>query len=140
MAIELFWDDDEQTVFLAEFTGDWSWEDLHKTLSTIKKISQERGQNFGAILDLRQGLRLPNGSFLSKEGLAQFQRLLALNDGASEKGPMVILGMNKMVKMVFDAVANLDKSLSNDVFFADNEAEARRLIYPAVRKKSVNRL
>jgi hypothetical protein len=127
MAIELYWDDDEQTVMLAEFSGKWSWEELHKVLSKIKEISQERQQAFGAILDLRRGLHLPN--MLNKEGLEQFQKLLVLNDGASEKGRIVILGMNKMVKIIFDAVGTVDKSLTKDVYFAQNEAEARQLIY-----------
>src|SRR5688572_30356045 len=112
MAIELYWDDDEQTVMLAEFTGNWSWEELHKVLSAIKRISAERGRSFGAILDLRGGLHLPN--VFNKEGLEQFQKLLSLNDGGTEKGPMVILGMNKLVKLIFDAVGNVDKSLSRD--------------------------
>jgi hypothetical protein len=127
MAIELYWDDDEQTVMLAEFSGKWSWEELHKVLSKIKEISQERQQAFGAILDLRRGLHLPN--MLNKEGLEQFQKLLVLNDGASEKGRIVILGMNKMVKIIFDAVGTVDKSLTKDVYFAENEEEARQLIY-----------
>ena len=137
MGIELFWDDDEQTVMLAEFSGDWSWEELQKTLSMIKRISQERGKRFGAILDLRRGLRLPNGNVFNKEGLEQFQKLLALNDGGSEKGPMAILGMNKLLRMVFDAVANFDKGLTRDVFFADGEEEARRWIYGAMGKQKL---
>jgi hypothetical protein len=127
MAIVLYWDDDEQTVMLAEFSGKWSWEELHKVLSKIKEISQERQQAFGAILDLRRGLHLPN--MLNKEGLEQFQKLLVLNDGAGEKGRIVILGMNKMVKIIFDAVGTVDKSLTKDVYFAQNEEEARKLIY-----------
>jgi hypothetical protein len=131
MTIELFWDDTEETVMLAEFSGKWSWEELHKVLSKIKQISQERQQAFGAILDLRRGLHLPN--MLNKDGLEQFQKLLALNDGASEKGRIVVLGMNRMVKVIFDAVGTFDKSLTNDVFFAENEDEARRLIYARVK-------
>jgi hypothetical protein len=130
MAIELYWDNDEETVMLAEFAGTWSWEELHKVLSTIKRLSEERERTFGAILDLRRGLRMPN--VFNKDGLEQFHKLLALNPGSSEKGPMVVLGMNKLVKMVFDAIGNVDKSLTNDVFFAETEEEARRLIYARV--------
>lgn len=134
MAIDLYWDDTAQSVLLAEFNGKWDWDDLHKTISTIKGISKERGQVFGAILDLRNGTQLPGGNIFTKEGLDQFKRLLSLNDGDTQQGPVVVLGMNKMVKMVFDAIKMVDKSIVETVDFAKDEDEARQIIYPAVAK------
>ncbi|MEO1290964.1 MAG: hypothetical protein AAFV93_24775, partial [Chloroflexota bacterium] len=75
MAIDLFWDNDEQTVLLAEFNGKWTWDELHKLLTTVKRLSDERGQVFGAILDLRNGMHLPGGNIFNKEGLEQFKKL-----------------------------------------------------------------
>ena len=133
MPIELFWDDDAQTVILAEFSEKWSWDDLHAMLSTIKKLSEERQQVFGAIIDLRTGLHLPGGTIFNREGLNQFQRLLSLSNGG-KKGPMVIVGMNSVVRTVFEAVSNFDKSLANDVFFVDEMDEARENIYQKMQK------
>lgn len=134
MAIELFWDNDEQSVFLAEFNGKWTWDDLHKVLSKIKHLSHEREQVFGAILDLRNGMHFPGGNIFSKEGLNQFKQLLALNDDATKKGPVVVLGVNSMIKMVVDAIAKIDKSVVEDVAFAKDEDDARQIIYKAVEK------
>ena len=138
MAIELYWDDDEQSVFLAEFNGKWTWDELHKVISKIKSLSQERGQVFGAILDLRKGMHLPGGNIFTKDGLNQFKRLLSLNDGESQQGPVVILGVNGMVKMVFDAIKNVDQSVVEDVAFAKDETDARDFIYKAVAKLNNN--
>ncbi|MEL6407137.1 MAG: hypothetical protein AAFR81_22380 [Chloroflexota bacterium] len=132
MAIDLFWDNDEQTVLLAEFNGKWTWDELHKLLTTVKRLSDERGQVFGAILDLRNGMHLPGGNIFNKEGLEQFKKLVALGDDDEQKGPVVVLGMNGVIKMIFDAIANFDKSLVSEVNFAKTEDEAREVIYKAV--------
>ena len=131
MAIDLFWDDDEQSVLLAEFNGKWTWDELHKVLSKVKLLSHERNRTFGAILDLRKGMHFPGGTIFNREGLEQFKRLIALGDD-ERKGPVVILGMNNVVKMIFDAVGNFDKSLVSDVACAQNESDARRKIYADV--------
>jgi len=132
MAIDLFWDNDEQTVLLAEFNGKWTWDELHKLLTTVKRLSDERGQVFGAILDLRNGMHLPGGNIFNREGLDQFKKLVALGGDDEQKGPVVVLGMNSVVKMIFDAIANFDKSLVSEVNFAKTEDEARDIIYKAV--------
>lgn len=133
MAIELFWDDTEQTVILAEFSGKWTWDELHHMLATIQQLSEQRGQVFGAIIDLRNGMTVPGGSVFNREGLAQFRKLLAQNNGGG-KGPMAIVGMNTMVRAIFDAVSSMDRKLTDDVFFADSIDDARRKIYSATAK------
>jgi len=132
MGIELYWDDHEQTVMLAEFSGKWTWDDLYDMLHTIKQLSIQRGQIFGAIIDLRQGLQLPGGSVFNRDGLAQFRRLLSLNQGDNSKGPVAIVGMNGVVRSIFDAVNTFDRSLTNDVYFANSLDEARSKLYPQV--------
>ncbi|MCA9912333.1 MAG: hypothetical protein KC496_03255 [Anaerolineae bacterium] len=134
MGIELYWDDTEQTVMLAEFSGKWSWDDLYDMLHTIKKLSVERGQIFGAIIDLRQGLQLPGGSVFNRDGLAQFRRLLSLNQGDNGKGPVAVVGMNGVVRSIFDAVNTFDRSLTDDVTFANSLDDARSKLYPQVAR------
>lgn len=130
MGIDLYWDDEEQTVMLAEFGKKWTWDELHAVLSTIKRLSEERGQIFGAIIDVSNGLNIPGGSIFNRESLGQFQRMLTLNDDG-DKGPVVIVGMSNMIRTVFNAVKQVDKSVTNDVFFASTMDEAREVIYRA---------
>ncbi|MEM9953216.1 MAG: hypothetical protein AAFV93_13645 [Chloroflexota bacterium] len=134
MAIELFWDDENQSVLLAEFNGKWTWDELHKLITKIKSLSDERGEIFGAILDLRNGMHLPGGNLFSRESLDQFKQLVSLGGEDDKKGPVVVLGVNGVVKMIFDAIKNVDKSIIEDVAFAKTEDEARRLIYDAVAR------
>lgn len=130
MSIELYWDNDEQTVMLCEFNGRWTWDELHAMLLKVKRVSQERQQVFGAILDVRNGMQIPGGNLLSRQTLDNFQKLMRL--GSDGKGPVVVLGMGGMVKSVFDAIRRVDAKSMQDVYFASDEDEARDKIYAAM--------
>lgn len=132
MAIELYWDDDDQSVILAEFSNKWTWDELHEMLSTIQQLSQKRGRVFGAILDLSKGMSVPGGSVFNREGLSQFRRLLEQNSGS--KGPLAIVGMNGMVRAIFDAISGIDRKLTEDIMFADSLDDARERVYSATAK------
>lgn len=128
MAIDLFWDNDQQTVFLVEFNGKWTWDDLNAVLKTTTRISNERGQLLGAILDLRKGLSLPGGSIFNRDGLNQFKQLIQMSNGGQENGPVVIVGMSGMIKTIFDTVTKMDSRATRSVHFASSMSEARALM------------
>lgn len=130
MGIELFWDNEDQTVLLAEFRDRWTWDELHAVLRTIKRMSVERNQIFGAIVDVSTGLHLPGGTIFNREGLRNFQEMLKL--GSDGKGPVVIYGVSDTVRQVFEAVKRIERRVTNDVYFADSMDDARRVIYAAV--------
>lgn len=132
MPIDLYWDDNEQTVMLCEFKGRWSWDELHAVLHTIKKLSAQRQQVFGAIIDVREGLHIPGGSIFNREALNNFQQMLKL--GSDGKGPVVILGMNSMIRTIFDTVGRVDKKATKDVHFAETMEQARQTIYGIVQR------
>lgn len=138
MSIDLFWDNEEQTVFLVEFNGRWTWEDLNKVLKTSARISAERNQIMGAILDVRKGLNLPGGSIFNREGMNQFKQLLEMSNGGQENGPVVIVGMTGMIKTIFDTVTKMDKNAAKSVHFASNMSEARALMQLHLRRESVS--
>lgn len=124
MSIDLFWDDDEQTTFLVEFHGDWTWDELNAVIKTTNRLSQERQQVLGAILDLREGLQIPGGSIFNREGLNQFRELISMSNSGQENGPVVIVGMSGMIKTVFDAVTKLDRDATQSIYFATTMDEA----------------
>jgi len=132
MGIELYWDDDAQTVMLAEFEGAWSWNELHAMLSTIKQISKQRQQVFGAIIYLKDGLRLPDGGVFNTKGLQNFRKILQLDP--ESKGPVAIVGMNKTFRSIFDAAGKIDASITSDVRFASTMTDARDHIYAKVNR------
>src|SRR5688572_1836530 len=132
MSIDLFWDDEEETVMLCEFNGQWSWEELHQVLAATRRLSEERGRILGAIVDVRNRQFIPGGTIFSREALQQFGQIRQMASGG--KGPVVILGMNRVVKTVLDTVKNLDKNAAKDVHFADTMPEAQRIIYGLMRQ------
>lgn len=127
MAIDLYWDDDAQTVILAEFQPGWTWDDLHRVLEAIKRMSADRERVFGAIIDVRKGLQIPGGSIFNQETLSQFKRITRL--GSDGKGPAVIVGMNGVLQRVMDAIKMVDGRVMEDVYFAPDMAQARDVIY-----------
>lgn len=128
MAIDLFWDNNEQTVFLVEFNGKWTWDDLNAVLKTTTRISKERGQLMGAILDLRKGLSLPGGSIFNRDGLNQFKELIQMSNSGQDNGPVVIVGMSGMIQTIFDTVTKMDRKAAQSVHFASSMSEARALM------------
>ncbi|MCA9894079.1 MAG: hypothetical protein KC615_13915 [Anaerolineae bacterium] len=127
MAIDLYWDNDERTVLLAEIGKDWNWDELHAVLKTIKRMSNERQQTFGAIVDVRNGFHIPGGVLLSKESLNQFTRLTQI--GAMGKGPAVFVGVSDVFQKVADAIRLVDRKLVEDVYFAKDMNDARQFVY-----------
>jgi hypothetical protein len=133
MSVELYWDDDAQTVFLLEVTGKWTWTQLHEAINKMKKVSATRQQQMGAIIDLTSGLQMPDGGLFSREGLSQFQQLLQMESGDS--GPVVIVGMNPLVKNILDTVTSLNLSSVRNIFFASHMEEAQTKIYGLMRQR-----
>jgi len=130
MSIELFWDDEAESVFLIEIRQQWTWDELTKVMKAVRRISEERGRIMGAILDLGSGLQMPEGGVLSAQGLAHFQALLHLD--SKQRGPLVIVGMNSLVKRIFDTAASMDPNAARMIDFADSVEEARGRVYPAL--------
>lgn len=133
MAIDLFWDNENEDVLLAEFKGDWTWDELYRVLKTIKRLSDEKQRKLGAIVDVREGLKLPNGSVFNRKGLDNFRKILSIDTGQG-KGPVVVLGMSPAIKNLLNAIRTFDRSQTNDVFFSDTMEEARKVIYAEVAK------
>ena len=127
MAIDLYWDNEEQTILLAEIGKEWEWDELHAVLKTIKRMSDERQQTFGAIVDVRNGLHIPGGVLMSRESLTQFKRLMQI--GEMGKGPAVFVGMGDMLQRVVDTIKLVDRKLVQDVYFTKDMDEARQGIY-----------
>ncbi len=126
MAIELFWDNDEQTVMLMVFEKGWAWEELFETLNTVKQVTAKRDDPIGAILDLRNGFSIPGGSIFSFEARNQAQKMLEMSDGS--KGPMAIVGAGPALKTLIQAFKMIDKNALNDVFFVDTMTEAQQIM------------
>lgn len=126
MGIELYWDNDEQTIMLCEFDRNWTWEEMFETLDTIKKVTDKRNYEIGALIDVSKGISVPGGSIFNADTRNKAKKMLKM--GENGKGPMVIVGANGFIKSIYHAFGTLDRSVQKDVYFADTLNEARQLM------------
>jgi hypothetical protein len=126
MAIELFWDDDTQTRLLLEFNGRWTWDELHQTLATIKKITDNVNHEIAALVDVSRGLHIAPTDLFSAEGLHNARLLMTL--GREGTGPVVIVGVNPLIKTIYDVVHKLDPDILSSVRIAKTLDDARLLL------------
>jgi hypothetical protein len=126
MAIELYWDDDEQTVMLCHFPKTWTWDEMFETLHTIKQVTDQRDYEIGAIVNVSRGITVPGGSIFSAQTREKARRMLAMS--ADGKGPIAIIGANGMLRTVAKGFNMLDKSAMDDVYFVDDIDEARKIM------------
>ena len=134
MSIELYWDNEEQTVMLCEFGAQWSWDDLFDMLETIKKVTAQRDYEIGAIIDVSNGMSIPGGSIFNFEARNKAKQMLKMSEGG--RGPMAIVGANGLIKTVYSAFGTLDKSVQNDVYFARTVNEARAVMVDRLAQKT----
>lgn len=122
MGIELYWDNDDETVMLMEFDGVWTWDDLYAALDKVKKVTDKSPVVLGAILDVRRGARFPGGSPFTGEAREHGQRVLQMGEGDS--GPIVVVGAGGFLRTMFKALAALDPDRLRAIRFVDTMAEA----------------
>lgn len=131
MSVDLYWDNDEQTIILCEFSKGWTWEALFGALNTVKSITESRSDTVGAIVDMSRGLGVPNGSLFSIETRDKAKQMLQMS--ANGKGPIAIVGANGVIKLVSKAFALVDRNALNDVYFVDSVDEARQVLSKRLR-------
>jgi hypothetical protein len=124
MGIQLEWDDEAQKTLRCSFEREWTWDDLFATTDKVKEITDNAPHTVSAILDMRGGITIPGGNFLSPTSLENAKRLLTLGEGGS--GPVVIVGATSMIKMVYEAFKGMDKrAAAANITFVDTLEDAR---------------
>ena len=123
MGIELYWDNDEQTVLLCEVDGRWTWDEMFKMLNAIKKITDNADREIGAIVDVRNGLNFPSGSLLSVDNFERAKQILKMGEGGT--GPIVVVGANSVVKTIYSTMSSLNQQAADKIHFADTTKQAR---------------
>ncbi|MDZ4764082.1 MAG: hypothetical protein SGI73_05970 [Chloroflexota bacterium] len=124
--IELYWDNDEQTVLLCEFHAGWTWDEMYKTLDAIKKITDSTDYEIAAIVDIQEGVGIPGGSIFNKRTFEHAKKMLQMGEGGT--GPLVIVGANPLIRMVHETFKTLDRNIANSVNFAKTLDEARDIL------------
>lgn len=127
MGIELYWDDEAQTILLAEFEEAWTWDELYGTLEKIRKVVHKSTVDLSAIIDLRKGTNLPT-SLLDPATLDHARRIVQM--AANGTGPVVVVGAHPVIQTVAAQLQLLDPRVMSNVRFTPTLKAARRLLYP----------
>jgi hypothetical protein len=122
MGIELYWNNDEETVILMEFDGAWTWDDMYTALDKVKKVSDRSPVVLGAILDVSHGARFPGGSPFTAQTKAHGERVLKMGEGGS--GPIAVVGAGGFFRTVFKALISIEPERLRHIRFVDTMAEA----------------
>lgn len=125
MSIELYWDNDDQTVMLCEFPRKWTWDDMYAMLTKVKRVTDRSEREIGAILDVRQGVSIPGGIF-TPSTYEHAKQMLKMGEGGS--GPVVVVGASPLIKTVANAVRTIDQQAVSNVSFVDTLDEARAIL------------
>ncbi len=124
MSIQINWDDEVETILRLEFGHNWTWDDLYGVANQIKAITDKADYEVAAIINLSGGATIPGGNFFSPTSLQNARQLLTLGEGGT--GPIVIVGANQLIKMVYETFKGLDKRAAQaDITFADTLEAAR---------------
>lgn len=123
MGIELYWDNEEQTVMHCIFDKHWTWEEMFATLDKIKKVTAGRDEEIGAIIDVSRGISVPGGSIFNADTRNKARKMLEMSDDG--RGPMVVVGANGFIRTLFGAFNMLDRNATSDVHIASTLDEAR---------------
>ncbi len=126
MNIDLFWDDDQQTILLCEVRKGWTWDDLMRTMRTIKKITDAADYEIAAIVDLHDGMSVPGGSPFSGTALENAKQIL--NMGKDGTGPIVIVGAGGVVRSAYNFFLSINPKALSNIHFADTQEQARQFI------------
>jgi ABC-type glycerol-3-phosphate transport system substrate-binding protein len=122
MGIELYWDNDEQTVILVEMQGKWTWDEMYEALQKVKRITDRSPVVLGAILDLTHGASFPGGSPFNATTYGHGQRVLKMGEGGT--GPIAVVGANPFFRKVFEVFLSMDRDKLAHIRFVDTLEEA----------------
>ena len=140
MGVDLFWDGKEQRVFLLEFKGRWTWDDLDAVLQVTQRICRERRRSIGAILDFRESERFPVGAILNGAGLAQIIEILKITRNDEGNGPLVIVGMRGLVRNAVATAGRVHPGALRNVHFVESMGEARQIMRADRRQRVASAL
>ncbi len=126
MSIELYWDNDDQSVLLCEFEGQWTWDEMFATLNTVRKITAKAEHEIAAIIDLRHGVHLPGGTLFTADNLDKAKQIVRMGDEGT--GPLYIVGANAAVRTIYATLAPMNRRATANIHFVDSLRRARALL------------
>ena len=124
MAVEVIWDNDEQTVIRYRLVGAWTWEEIRVAAATSNTMLDAAGRKIDFIYDMQGSTALPQNAITRMRGFIGKEHPLT--------GRSVVVGAGKsMLIMLARSILGAVKKLYGtdwNFAFADTLDEARGLL------------
>jgi len=123
MAIQVQWDNHQQTAIHVEFESEWTWDQLETTLDHIDRLMSSVHHPVDVIIDL-EGSKIP-GDFLTAA-----KNLLADPQPNPNEGARIVVGANKTMRAVYTTVQKTfgERIAGRELLFAPNLEDARAIL------------
>jgi hypothetical protein len=119
MTIEIVWDDDEKTVMRHIYQKQYTWEEVHNSVRTMKEMVPNAERTFALIIDLTNCRAFPSGSFTT--------HLRSLGAEMPKNiRPMFIVGDSLMLKVMQRVMQTLPVRKNQDAFIVPRLEEAHQ--------------
>jgi hypothetical protein len=125
MAIQVIWDNPEQTIIRYIYDGRWTWEDLARARDEVHRMLDTVDYRVGIIVDVQKSSMLPSGALTRARQMATATPKYHQNEGST-----VIVGANTLIRSLFDMFRKIYTTLSGNIVidFATSLDEARRIL------------
>ncbi|MCA9889168.1 MAG: hypothetical protein KC546_12390, partial [Anaerolineae bacterium] len=114
------WGDDQQTLYIFQFMGYWTWEDLHQAAENIGDLLDNAPHPINLIFNFADSFRVPRNGI---NELSQIARKLLNN-----LNMMILVGMDPSMQMVSQTVLNMHPRLKSRVHTCCTFAEAMKFL------------
>jgi hypothetical protein len=122
MPIEIAWFDEEKTIFVGTFIGDWTWDDYINSAPQVIEMIMGLDYRIDQIIDMRESGPIPSGP-----ALMNFHRSDNLTRHQFE-GIVVLVGASPILHGLVSALA-MTNPQRKPRLFAESMEEALSLIH-----------
>lgn len=110
MTVNVYWDDDDETIARMDILDVWTWEEVHQGAAQIRAMVDEIDYDFDFIIDVSQGIGAPS-PFLSE--LRSVAR-----EGHPRQGMTVLVGLSDAILIFWKIFVQLYARLIREDRFA----------------------
>lgn len=132
MGVRATWDNQEKTVLLFAFDGQWTWDDYYRAREEAHVLMCSVAHRVDVIALMQHSTTIT----VTPKVLLEFQRAIAF--APKNWGAVVLVGSSSGVQVFYNTVNRLYRHLSNRLMLAETLDEARALLgrAPAVAARA----
>lgn len=107
-------------IYLYEFDGNWTWDEIYKGLVDYKESIKGTTQRIDNIIDFRQSNGIPNGAITHLKAIA--------NSRPEQTYLAVFVTDNRFARMILEIAARLNTTINEKYKLASTMEEALAMI------------